>query len=121
MGYYFFILYLFRRNEVSLEVPMYIEASDSADAKDKAEELMKAVQSHFELLMEPPTPQRLVESINGARFEPFFTRIKNNEHVEINLPLDFGARVYQYQLNTPVGTLEAHVLIGGQHAPIYSL
>ena len=122
MNYYFYLIHVLNPNVVSLQVPIYIEASDVNDASQKADVVKNLFQNQFQLLFEPSQPVLFVQSINAASFGSFFSKLGNGNKVKINLPVGFNINLFQYNLNLPaLTTLDALVLVVGNHPTVYSL
>ena len=121
MNFYFYILHLLQPNVVSLQVPIYIEASDIKDAQTKADTIKNLVKTQFDLLFEPSAPILYNQSINGPSFGSFFTKLGNGQKVILNLPINFSINFYQFNHANALTALDALILVPGSHAPVYSL
>ena len=124
MNRYFYLIHPFLQHAVSLQVPVYIGSPNQELANSNAVSLCSAFSTQFDLLFAPSDPVLVIQSINEARFDGLISQLSdcNNKCVLVNLPLNHGLTLYQHApYQQSLETLQARVLVPGQHSIIYSL
>lgn len=122
MNRYFYLIHPFLPNIVALQVPVYIAAPDETTARTMAVSLCNVFRTQFDILFEPSDPVLVISSINEQSFDGLMLQLQNNNSVSVNLPFGHSFTLFQMRpYQQPLQTLQARVLVPGQHSPIYSL
>jgi hypothetical protein len=83
MPIYFYLIHVQKPQQIALQIPLYVEASNLDDARQKCEILKARFTRGFDLIFEPSEPKMLVDSNNGRSLGTFFTALGNGQSVEL--------------------------------------
>ena len=122
MNHYFYLIHLFLKSTVSLQLPLFIGAPDLASAKNDAHLLKGLIEKQFDLLFEPSNPVLVVAGVNEARFDAFVNRLKSGSVVTLNLPIGHSFNFHQFKPHgQALQSILAIVLVPGDQSHCYAL
>jgi len=111
MHRYFYLIHIYKQGQISLQIPLYIEAVNSNDAKKKSEVIKSRLTKQFELLIPSSDPLMLVDSINASSFGFFFRALATGERVELEFIPELNVNIYQLNASQPLQRIEGLIMM----------